>query len=273
MMILDYPFVLAALALCLLLSATLSVFGHHVVRRGVIFVDLALAQIAALGASAGVLLGWGAEEFPVRNFLLSLAFTLAGAALFAWFRGRKRAPIEALIGISYAAAMAFSLILLERSATGTEELKEMLAGSILTVRPLELTLAGVVCAAAGLLLWLARRPLFRITENASAAAASGLRIGFWDFLFYATFGVLVTFAVKVTGVLLVFAFLIAPSLASILAVTGTRRQLLFAWVFALLGCILGLEISLRLDISAGPSIAAVFVLLLTATGLLPHGRK
>lgn len=272
MLIFHYPFVLSALALCLLLTGVLSVFGHHVVRRGVIFVDLALAQVAALGASAGILLGWGADTHPVHNFLFSLAFTLAGAALFAWFRGRRHAPVEALIGMTYAAAMALSLIVLERSATGTEELKEMLVGSILTVSPRMLIGAAVLCSVVGVLLWLARRPLFAITDDPVRAAASGLKLGMWDFLFYAVFGVLVTFAVRATGVLLVFAFLITPALASILALSGARRQLWFGWAFASLGCVLGLEASLRLDISAGPSIAAVFVLLLIATGLLSRRR-
>ena len=104
MLILHYPFVLSALALCLMLTGILSFFGHHVVRRGVIFVDLALAQVAALGSSVGILLGWG-EEAPGKNFLLSLAFTMIGALLFSWFRTRKKAPIEALIGITYAGAI------------------------------------------------------------------------------------------------------------------------------------------------------------------------
>jgi zinc/manganese transport system permease protein len=265
MMIFEYHFVLAALALCLMLAGVLSVFGHHVVRRGVIFVDLALAQVAALGASVGILLGYG-EDAPVGNFLLSLAFTLAGAALFSWFRTRKRAPIEALIGITYAAAMAVSLLLLERSATGSEELKEMLVGSILTVPPGQLYGAAFLCALTGLVLWLARGPLFRITDDPAAASASGLRLGAWDFLFYAAFGVLVTFAVKAAGVLLVFAFLIVPSLASIMAVNGTRARLLFGWAFAFIGCLLGMEASLRFDVSAGPAIVAVFVALLVLSG-------
>jgi zinc/manganese transport system permease protein len=265
MMILHYPFVLSALALCLLLSATLSVFGHHVVRRGVLFVDLALAQVAALGSSAAVLLGWDAHEHPVANFTFALGFTFAGAALFAWFR-RRRAPIEALIGITYAGAMAFSLILLEHSATGAEEIREMLVGSILAVTPRELMAAAALCGAAGLLLWFTRRPVFRITEDPRAAAESGLRLGFWDFLFYAAFGVVVTFSVKAAGVLLVFAFLITPSLAGILAASGTRARILFGWGFSLLACLLGMELSLRMDWSAGPSIVAVFILLLVFSG-------
>ena len=265
MMIFHYPFVLSALALCLMLTGILSFFGHHVVRRGVIFVDLALAQVAALGASVGILLGWG-DAFPARNFLLSLAFTILGALLFSWYRSRKAVPIEALIGVTYAGAMAFSLIVLEKSATGSEELKEMLVGSILTVTKQELLWAAGLCAGLGFLLWLARGPLFQITEDAEAAAKRGLRLGAWDFLFYAAFGVMVTFSVKAAGVLLVFAFLIVPSLASMMAARGTRNRIAYGWLFGLVGCILGLELSLRMDWSAGPCIVAVFILLLVLTG-------
>jgi zinc/manganese transport system permease protein len=267
MMIFQYHFVLSALLLCLLLAGVLGVFGHHVVRRGVIFVDLALAQVAALGSSVGILLGWG-EDRPAGNFALSLAFTLAGAALFSWFRSRRNAPIEALIGITYAGAMALSLLVLEKSATGSEELKEMLVGSILTVPAWELRVAGFLAGAVGLFLWLAREPLFRITADPERAAASGLRLGFWDFLFYAAFGVMVTFSVKAAGVLLVFAFLIVPSLASIMTLSGTRARLLFGWAFGFAGCVLGLELSLRMDWSAGPSIVAMFILLLVFSGMI-----
>jgi zinc/manganese transport system permease protein len=265
MMIFQYSFVLSALLLCLLLAGVLGVFGHHVVRRGVIFVDLSLAQVAALGSSVGILLGWG-EDSPVANFALSLAFTLAGAALFSWFRSRKNAPIEALIGITYAGAMAFSLLILEKSATGSEELKEMLVGSILTVPGRELVVAALLSAVVGLFLWLARGPLFRITADPEAAAAQGLKLGLWDFLFYAAFGVMVTFSVKAAGVLLVFAFLIVPSLASIMAVGQTRARLMYGWIFGFLGCVLGLELSLRLDWAAGPSIVATFILVLILSG-------
>jgi zinc/manganese transport system permease protein len=267
MMIFHYSFVLSALALCLMLTGILSFFGHHVVRRGVIFVDLALAQVAALGASVGIMLGWG-EQFPARNFALSLAFTLLGALLFSWFRRRKRAPIEALIGITYAGAMAFSLIVLEKSATGSEELKEMLVGSILTVTHQELGIAAAMVVVIGFLLWLARAPLFLITQDPEAARQKGLRLMLWDFLFYAAFGIVVTFSVKAAGVLLVFAFLIVPSLASIIAVKGTWRRISFGWVFGALGCVLGLEASLRMDWSAGPTIVAVFILLLILSGFL-----
>ncbi len=271
MMILSYPFTLSALTLCLLLTSVLSFFGYHVVRRGVIFVDLALAQVAALGASIGIMLGWG-EQHPTGNFMLSLAFTLLGAILFSWFRNRSKLPIEALIGVTYAGAMAFSLIVLEKSATGSEELKEMLVGSILTVSPSALRLAAVLAIGIGVLMWLARKPLFMVTDDAQAAKGKGLKIWFWDFLFYTAFGVIVTFSVRVAGVLLVFAFLIVPSLASILALNGTWRRIGFGWAFGAVGCVLGLEGALRLDWSAGPCIVATFILLLVAVGLFTKLR-
>ncbi|MDQ3001149.1 MAG: metal ABC transporter permease [Fibrobacterota bacterium] len=272
MMLLQYPFALSALALCLLLTGVLSFFGYHVVRRGVIFVDLALAQVASLGACVGIAMGLG-EDHPLENFLLSLAFTLLGALLFSWFRGRRTLPIEALIGVTYAGAMAFSLIVLEKSATGSEELKEMLVGSILTISPQTLGLAAGLFALVGVVLFFARKALFQITEHPEEARRQGRRIWIWDFLFYTAFGIVVTFSVRMAGVLLVFAFLIVPSLASILMVPGTWRRVAFGWGFGTVGCIVGLEASLRLDWSAGPTMVAAFILLLIVTGVLAKLRR
>jgi zinc/manganese transport system permease protein len=124
MMIFHYPFMLPALAVCLILAGIHTYFGYHIVQRGVIFVDLSLSQIAALGASVALLLGWG-DEAPLKAFAVSLAFTFGGAVLFAFLRrSQKIVPMEALIGIAYAGAIAVSLLVLEKSATGTEHIKE-----------------------------------------------------------------------------------------------------------------------------------------------------
>lgn len=264
MLLFQYPFMLSALALCLVLAGILGAFGHHVVRRGVIFADLALAQSAALGASAAHLLGYG-EERPAA-FAFSLGAACLAALLFAWFGSRRRVPIEALIGLTYAGALATTLILLERAATGTEALMEMLAGSILTVSPRQLSATAAVSGAAALLLWAARRPLFQITEDADAARAAGRRVALWDVAFYSLFGLVVSVAVRAAGVLLVFAFLVAPSLASLLAARTARRRIAFGWAFGAAGCLLGLEASLRLDWSAGPAVVATLIALLALTG-------
>ncbi len=277
MMIFQYHFALTALLLCLALTGIYACLGYHVVRRGVIFVDLSLAQVAALGSSVGVLLGWG-EQFPVQNYLMSLTFTLLGALLFVVFRSRRqKVPIEALIGITYAGAIALSLIVLEKSATGTEEIKEMLTGALLTVSPKELLFIAALASGIGLVHWLARRQLLLVTEDPDGARAKGMKIWWWDFVFYATFGLIVTSSVKVAGVLLVFAFLIIPSVAALLAVKGVSRRLAFGWLFGVTGCVGGLELSMRLDWSTGPTIVAVFLVLLVGTwaakSALPGGRE
>ena len=267
MMIFQYHFVVIALLVCLILTGIHTYLGYHVVRRGVIFVDLSLAQVAALGSSVGVLLGWG-TELPVQNYLISLSFTLMGALLFVFFRSkREKVPIEALIGITYAGAIALSLIVLERTATGTEEIKEMLTGSILTVSPKEVLFIAVLYSVVGFIHWLARKPLLFVTENPEEARRSGVKIWWWDFIFYATFGFVVTSSVKVAGVLLVFAFLIIPAVAAVLATEGTGKRIVFGWIFGLIGCVAGIEASLRLDWSPGPTIVAVFLVLLVLTWL------
>lgn len=273
MMIFQYHFMITALMVCLILTGIHTYLGYHVVKRGVIFVDLSLAQVAALGSSVGVLLGWG-TEFPVQNYIISLSFTLLGALLFVLFRSKKEIiPIETLIGITYAGAIALSLIVLERSATGTEEIKEMLSGSLLTVSPKELLFIAVLYSMIGFIHWLSRKELLLVTEKPEEARKKGLKIWWWDFVFYATFGFVVTSSVKVAGVLLVFAFLIIPAVAAMIIVNGTVKRIVFGWIFGVLGCLGGLEMSMRLDWSAGPTIVTVFLILLIVTWVSSISRK
>lgn len=272
-MIFQYHFMITALMVCLILTGIHTYLGYHVVKRGVIFVDLSLAQVAALGSSVGVLLGWG-TEFPVQNYIISLSFTLLGALLFVLFRSKKEIiPIETLIGITYAGAIALSLIVLERSATGTEEIKEMLSGSLLTVSPKELLFIAVLYSMIGFIHWLSRKELLLVTEKPEEARKKGLKIWWWDFVFYATFGFVVTSSVKVAGVLLVFAFLIIPAVAAMIIVNGTVKRIVFGWIFGVLGCLGGLEMSMRLDWSAGPTIVTVFLILLIVTWVSSISRK
>ena len=267
MMIFQYHFAVIALLTCLILSGIYTYFGYHVVRRGVIFVDLSLAQVAALGSSVGVLLGWG-EQFSVQNYLMSLSFTLLGALLFVIFRARRqKIPIEALIGITYAGSIALSLIVLERSASGTEEIKEMLTGALLTISPKELMFIAALCCVLGLIHWAARKKLLLVTEDPEGARSKGMKIWWWDFVFYATFGLIVTSSVRVAGVLLVFAFLIIPAVAAMVATEGISRRIIFGWIFSAAGCLGGLELSMRLDWSSGPTIVTVFLILLIGTWL------
>ena len=188
MMIFHYSFMFPAIAVCLVLAGIHTYFGYHIVERGVIFVDLSLSQIAALGASVAILMGWG-ENAPFLNFCVSLAFTMGGAVLFAFLRkSQNKAPMEALIGISYAGAIAVSLLVLEKSATGTEHIKEMLVGTILTVSWHDVLQLAAIVLAVGIIHWLARKKLFMISEDPGKAAQQRLRMWWWDVVFYATFG-------------------------------------------------------------------------------------
>jgi zinc/manganese transport system permease protein len=274
MMIFHYSFMLPALAICLILAGIHTYFGYHIVERGVIFVDLSLSQIAALGASVAILFGWG-ENAPVRSFLVSLGFTLAGSVLFAFLRKtQKAAPMEALIGITYAGAIAISLLVLEKSATGTEHIKEMLVGTILTVSWHDVLQLGLIVLAVGIIHWLSRKKLFLISECPEKAAEGKLRLWWWDIVFYATFGVVVTSSVKVAGVLLIFSLLIIPAVTAVISVAGTARRVVFGWIFGIIGCVAGLEISLRGDFAAGPSIiATLLALLLMCAGIISMAKK
>jgi zinc/manganese transport system permease protein len=138
----------------------------------------------------------------------------------------------------------------------------MLAGSILTVSPGELIFIAVLYSVIGLIHWAGRKQFLLVTENPEEARRMNLKIWWWDFVFYATFGFVVTSSVRVAGVLLVFAFLIIPAVAAMLAVQGTSRRITFGWIFGVIGCFGGLELSLRLDWSTGPTIIAVFLVML-----------
>ena len=262
MLLFHYPFMLPALAVCLLLAGIHSYFGNHIVQRGVIFVDLSLSQIAALGASVALLFGWG-DDSPYRAFGVSLGFTLGGAVLFAFLRrSQKTVPMEALIGIVYAGAIACALLVLEKSATGTEHIKEMLVGTILTVSWHDVVQLGIVVLIVAVIHLLSFKRMFFISANPELAARQKLKLWWWDIVFYATFGVAVTLSVKVAGVLLIFSLLVIPAVAATMSLGGTMRRLIFGWVFGSLGCLLGLEASLRADAAAGPSIIATRLALL-----------
>ena len=268
MMLFHYPFMLPALAVCLILAGIHTYFGYHIVQRGVIFVDLSLSQIAALGASVALILGWG-DEAPLKAFCMSLGFTFGGAVLFAFLRrSQKVVPMEALIGITYAGAIALSLLVLEKSATGTEHIKEMLVGTILTVSWHDVVQLGALVFAVGAVHFMTRKRLFLVSEQPQEAEKKEVRIWWWDIVFYATFGLAVTSSVKVAGVLLVFSLLVIPAVSAMICVAGTARRVVFGWLFGIAGCVAGLEASLRFDCAAGPAIITTLLALLILSALV-----
>ena len=257
-------FQLAALA-ALVLAGIHAYLGFHIVRRGVLFVDLALAQMAALGVALAVVLG--REHDEVGSYLLALGMTLVGAALFAWLRGRaKHAPLEAFIGIVFATAQALAFLLLEKTPSGAEHLKETLVGSLFTVAPDHIAVVAALYALVGIVHVVLRKPFFEITNDPEGARARGRNVFGWDFLFYATFGVVVTSAVQIAGVLLVFGFLVIPAVSGVLATSRPGLALAVGWAFAIVASVLGLLVSVTLDLPAAPSILVTLTALLVLQG-------
>ena len=259
------PFFQYAALAALVLAGIHAYLGFHIVRRGVLFVDLALAQMAALGVALSVVLG--REHDEVGAYLLALGMTMVGAALFSWLRGRARhAPLEAFIGIVFATAQALAFLLLEKTPSGAEHIKETLVGSLFTVDPRHIAVVAGLYAVVGLVHIVLRKPFLEITNDPEGAKARGRKVFWWDFLFYATFGVVVTSAVQIAGVLLVFGFLVIPAVAGVLATSRTGMALAIGWVFAFVASVGGLLLSVTLDLPAAPSILVTLTALLVVQG-------
>ncbi len=255
------PFFRTAVLMSLVLAGIHAYMGFHIVRRGVLFVDLALAQMAALGTAIALVLEL--EHHAAAAYALALGMTLVGAALFAWLRGRSRnIPLEAFIGIVFATAQASVFLLLEKSPSGPEHLKETLVGSLFTVDPARVVRVAILYAVIGVVHVLLRKRFFEITNDPAGAKARGRRLFFWDLVFYATFGLMVTSSVPIAGVLLVFGLLVIPAVAGSIASPRPGAALAVGWVFGFVASVLGLVGSVRFDMPAAPSI------LVTLSGLL-----
>lgn len=230
-------------------------FGIQVLARKVIFVDLALAQIAALGATVAFMLGHPAQSFATYGY--SLAFTLLAAVLLAFTRAwGTRVPQEALIGVIYVVAAAAAILLIDRAPQGAEHLKQILTGNILTSGLNEVSIIVPLYAAIGLLHWLLRSQM------------SGTGPLFWEFVFYASFGVVVTSSVAIAGVLLVFSFLIVPAAIGVMFASSLARQLAVGWIVGTITSAAGLAASFAFDLPTGAAMVCAFGGALAVAGLL-----
>jgi len=256
-----------------LLPWLLVYLGLHVVQRGVIFVDIAMAQMASLGICMAVLLQFEPES--VTAYAIGLGVTLLGAAIFAVTGKRAtRVPQEAIIGISYVIAAAAAVLLLSRSAHGNEEIRNMLVGDITVVSANEVWKCFAVFLVVGLFHFILRKQFLLISFQRGEAEKRGLRVAWWDFLFYATFGVVVTVFVRIAGVLLVFSYLIAPAVCAVSLARSVTMRLLVGWGVSLLGSLAGLFLSFWWDLPSGAAIVCTLgaMLVLTALGSMFRPR-
>jgi len=251
---------------CLILVGIHSYLGIHVIKRKVIFVDLALAQVAALGTTVGFL--FGIVPGTIGAYWFSLSFAILGAAIFSLSRLRnEKIPQEAVIGLVYAIAAAVVILVIDKAPHGAEHIKELLTGSILWVKWETIAYAALVYAGIGLFHFIFRKKFLLISNNPEKAYQEGISVRFWDFLFYVSFGIVITHSVGTAGVLLVFVFLVVPAITSILITDILWKQLVIGWGMGLVVSVLGLYVSYIADLPSGPTVVAFYGITLLIVAL------
>ena len=256
-----------------LLPGLLVYLGLHVVERGVIFVDLALAQVAALGVAVAIVMGAdpGHDRLP---YAMALLFTFVGAAIFALTRFRHvRVPQEAIIGIVYIVSAAASVMVLSKSAEGDEAIKNLLVGNILLVTRGQTLWTFALFLAIGCFHFVFRRKFTEVSFDMERAIARGVNVRLWDFLFYVSFGFAVTSFVQIAGVYLVFSYLIVPAVCGALLTGSIARRLAIGWAVAFAAGLSGLVLSTQwtsMDLPTGPTIVCAFGLLLLLVGTVAY---
>ncbi len=244
--------------------------GLHVLSRNVVFVDLALAQISALGATVAFMLGHLPQSTAAYGY--ALAFTLAGAVLLSLSRHWSgRLTQEAVIGVIYVVSAAAAFLLIDKAPQGAEHIKQLLVGSILTADGADLVRLAALYAAIAAFHWFFRKRFLLLTLDPARAKAQGLNVGWWDFAFYATFGVVVTSSVAIAGVLLVFSFLIIPAAIGMIYGSSIARKLYIGWAAGVLASAVGLVASYGWDLPTGATMVCAFGFTLALAGLIRPG--
>ena len=253
---------------CMVLVAIHSYLGLHIIAREVIFVDLSLAQMAALGTVVALLAG-GAPDSRTAYFF-ALGFTAVGAFLFALTRtsGKGRVPQEAIIGIVYVVASAAAILVADKAPRGADAIKDILVGSLIWVTWPTIAKLAVAYAVLGLFHFVLRRRFLTISFHPEQAEQAGWKVKWWDFWFYLSFGVVITFSVPVGGVLMVFTFLVVPAAIAFLFTRDLRKLAYIAWGSGALASFLGLWLSYKYDLPTGPLIVCMYGVLLAAAGAL-----
>lgn len=260
------------LAACLLLPPLLVYLGLHVVKREVIFVDLALAQVATMGTCIALILGF--QFGDLTTFWISLGVTFLAAGLFSYSRSveKHQVPQEAIIGITFVVAAAAVILLLSRVAGGKEELEHLLTGDILNVTAGDVMKRAVTFAALGAFYAAFHKRFALISANFAEALGSGMYVRLWDFLFYAAFAIVVVNFVRIAGVLLTFAYLIVPAVCAVMLARGWVARLVIGWGIAAVASLAGLWASYQFDLPTGAAIVVACGVLLALVGMIAGMR-
>jgi len=240
---------------CVAMTFILGYLGIHVLKREIIFVDIALAQIVAV-AAIGAHLMFGVRDDSLMSYMGGFAFAVLAAGFYAVVRRRvTQISLEAVIGVSYAVAAAGALFLIGIAPGGHVHVQQMLSGSILWATWHDIFLCTVTFSVVGFCFYLLRRPFGRISHDYDEAVRQGVNVIGWDFLFYILIGAVITVAVRIGGLVVVFCFLVIPATISALLVRGTAARLLLTWAAGVSAALFGLLFAHRLDFSVGPAVA------------------
>src|SRR3977135_1044375 len=262
-------FLAAPFVASLILTGIHAYLGVHVVERGGSFVGLSRGHTAESRAPTPLLLFSGGGPPGAAVYWVSLAFTFIGAFVFSTIRSRRaRIPQEAIIGICYAVASAGAILAMSKSTSESEHLKDMLVGNILAVSWPEVGKTAVLYGVIGLFHYIFRHKFLAISMDAKKAEADGISVKFWDFLFYASFGFVVTSSVSIAGVLLVFCYLIVPSVSALLYALSIGKRLDIGWSMGTIVSAVGVYLSLQLDLPTGATIVCTFGLVLILMALV-----
>jgi zinc/manganese transport system permease protein len=255
----------------LILPWLLVYLGLHIVQRGVIFVDLALAQTAAFGTCVAMLAGYDVHDW--QSYAFSLGFTFVGAVVLTFTRSRdRRVPQEALIGIVYVVAAAAAILALSKGAGGSEELQRTLVGELLLVPPSDVTKTFALFVVIGIVHFVFRKKFLAISADPDRAEASGLKVRWWDFVFYMLFGLVVTSFVHIGGVLLVFSYLVVPAVCATYLVNSIPARFAVGWGIATLSSVVSLLITAKVDLPIGAAIVCVLGVALVLVTLVARLR-
>jgi len=254
-------FLFYPLVACVLLILIHTYFGIHILERGIIFVDLSLAQFIGIGIAFFCLLGHG----NVGEYLFPAAFALLGAFILSLSRRiAVHTNIEAFIGVLYIFSFAASILILDRSPHGTEEFKNILNGNIIWIGGREVLHTALLYSAVGVLHYIFRRRFFLLSQEGKGGVA-------WEFLFFCSFAAVLVKSVQMAGILQVFAFLIIPALIGRLFTRKPLQVLLGGWLLGFLASAFGLLASYSWDLPAAPLIVAflsiAYFMILTARAL------
>lgn len=265
-------FMAPAATACVVLAGIHCYLGLHVVAREIYFADLALTQMAALGGAFALISGY--ELGSASSYGFSFLATLVGAAIFAWTRKMERwVAHEAVIGVTYVVSMALTLLVMDKAPEGPDQLKSLLVGTLLLTNWHEIALAALIYAAIGAIHWIFRKQLLAISFEPAKARKLGIPIAFWDFFFFATFGLVVTSSVRIAGVLVVFTLLVAPSIVAAALTKSISRRLTIGWAIGVVLSVTGVGVSYFADVSTGAAVVATFGAGLFLLGMVARPGK